>query len=102
MTNNHTMDIPNRDQQHGGIQTVGELSQTIKHAIRQQGRNYHLLTHPEREALDMIAHKIARLLSGDANDPDHWRDIAGYAHTIVRLQAQDDEARKAERSADGP
>lgn len=94
------MDIPNRDQQHGGIQAVGELSQTIKHAIRQQGRNYHLLTPAEREALDMIAHKIARLLSGDSSDPDHWRDIAGYAHTIVRLQLPHDQSTSAEPPVD--
>lgn len=33
-------------------------------------------------ALDMIAHKLARILTGDPTEPDHWHDIAGYA-TIV-------------------
>jgi hypothetical protein len=31
------------------------------------------------EALEMICTKIARILSGNPNDPDHWKDIAGYA-----------------------
>ena len=31
------------------------------------------------EALEMIAHKIARILSGDADYADNWVDIAGYA-----------------------
>lgn len=31
------------------------------------------------EALDMIAAKISRILTGDPNCVDHWADIAGYA-----------------------
>jgi hypothetical protein len=38
----------------------------------------------QREALEMIAHKIARILSGDPNHKDHWEDIAGYAELVVR------------------
>jgi hypothetical protein len=35
---------------------------------------------PEQiEALEMILAKIARIISGDPNHPDHWDDIAGYA-----------------------
>lgn len=30
-------------------------------------------------ALDMIALKLSRILSGQANFKDHWDDIAGYA-----------------------
>lgn len=32
-----------------------------------------------REALDMIAHKIGRLVNGDPSFDDSWADIAGYA-----------------------
>lgn len=32
-----------------------------------------------REALDMIACKLSRILSGQSTHDDHWRDIAGYA-----------------------
>jgi len=32
-----------------------------------------------KEALDMIAHKIGRILAGNPNFHDHWDDIAGYA-----------------------
>ena len=31
------------------------------------------------EALEMICHKIARIVVGDDNHKDHWDDIAGYA-----------------------
>lgn len=41
----------------------------------------------QREALDMICHKLARILNGDPNYADSWVDIAGYAKLVAdRLQ----------------
>jgi len=36
----------------------------------------------QREALEMIAHKIARIINGDPNYADSWVDIAGYAKLV--------------------
>lgn len=36
-----------------------------------------------REALDMMACKLSRILSGQSNVADHWADLAGYA-TLAR------------------
>lgn len=36
-----------------------------------------------REALDMIAHKIGRILNGDHDYADSWDDIAGYARLVA-------------------
>jgi hypothetical protein len=33
----------------------------------------------QQEALDLIAVKLSRILSGDPNHADHWHDVAGYA-----------------------
>lgn len=41
-----------------------------------------VLTHSQQEALDMIFHKIGRILNGDPNHADSWHDIAGYATLI--------------------
>jgi hypothetical protein len=77
--------IINRDHQHGGMEPVGAISQAIKEAMRIHGSNCTRLTPGEREALDMIAHKIARILSGnDPHDVEHWTDLAGYAHAAMR------------------
>ena len=74
-----TVDIPNRDEQHGGMEAVGCVSQSVKESMR-LSRNWELLSPGEKEALDIVAHKIGRVLSGDnPHDPEHWRDIAGYA-----------------------
>jgi hypothetical protein len=42
-------------------------------------RHPYVLIPVHREALDMIALKLSRILSGQANFKDHWDDIAGYA-----------------------
>ena len=42
------------------------------------------LTDVEKEAIDMILHKIARVIAGDPHFEDHWSDIAGYA-TLVPI-----------------
>lgn len=36
-----------------------------------------------KEALAMIASKLARIFSGGPNCAEHWRDIAGYAMLVA-------------------
>ncbi len=45
-------------------------------------QNWFDLSYDQKEALDMIQHKIARILNGDPNYADSWHDIAGYASLI--------------------
>ena len=64
--------------------THGDFAQTADVAVRlMQVLNLpHDMTKSQVHALDMISVKLARIVSGDPNHVDHWRDIAGYA-TIV-------------------
>jgi hypothetical protein len=41
------------------------------------------LSRSQKESLDMIAHKIGRILNGDPNYADSWVDIAGYAKLVA-------------------
>ena len=42
------------------------------------------------EALEMIAHKIGRILNGDPHYADSWVDIAGYAKLVAdRLEGRE-------------
>jgi hypothetical protein len=41
--------------------------------------NWPTMSDDQRETLEMLAHKMGRILSGDPNHADHWLDIAGYA-----------------------
>lgn len=47
----------------------------------------------EREALNMIINKIARIVNGDPHYSDNWRDIAGYA-TLVADRIDSDNKNK--------
>jgi hypothetical protein len=41
------------------------------------------------EALEMIVHKIGRIVNGNPDVTDHWVDIAGYATLIAdRLEGR--------------
>lgn len=40
------------------------------------------------EALNMIAHKLARITNGDPHYDDSWRDVAGYAQLVANRLAK--------------
>lgn len=53
------------------------ISQQIKDLLDSHGAKK---LHPvHREAVDMFALKLSRILSGKSMTKDHWDDIAGYA-----------------------
>jgi len=41
------------------------------------------LAFDQREALDMIVHKMGRIINGNPDKVDSWRDIAGYATLVA-------------------
>jgi hypothetical protein len=48
------------------------------------------------EALEMICHKMGRILNGDPNYEDSWVDIAGYATLVAyRLRKENEPAVEA-------
>lgn len=67
-----------RGNQHGKFADNARFSQIVKSVMRDY-KSWNFLSNEKREALEMIAHKISRILAGDSNHADHWRDIAGYA-----------------------
>ena len=67
-----------REKTHGSFADVAAMSQQIKAAMS-MSKNWLVLNTAQREALEQIAMKIARVLSGDRNYRDHWEDIGGYA-----------------------
>ena len=70
--------IAARAKTHGDFANVARVSQNLRSFFREQPRHDDL-TFEQAEALDGIATKIARILSGDPGFKDHWNDIAGYA-----------------------
>lgn len=72
-----------RQQTHGYFPDVATTSQNIKYALELEPE-WDKLSNHQREALTVIAQKIARILNGNPNEPDHWHDIAGYATLVEK------------------
>ena len=73
--------LEERRETHGNFQLHAEISQRLKDFMREYD-SFHDLDHDQTEALEMIQHKIARILNGNPNEPDHWLDISGYAKLV--------------------
>lgn len=69
-----------RESTHGDYGQTAEIAQDLKSIIR--AHNIGSLDSAQCESLDLICTKIARIISGNADEPDHWKDIAGYADLV--------------------
>ena len=70
---------------HGDYTDHAEITQGLKYVMA-GARNWDRLTAVQRETLEMVAHKIGRILAGDPTFKDHWDDIEGYVRlTVERL-----------------
>lgn len=78
----YTSEILNeRQKTHGSFDDNARLCQRFRSFLRAEP-GWDKLSDTQREALDMIAHKMARILAGDPNFKDHWTDICGYSKLI--------------------
>jgi hypothetical protein len=73
-----------RSKTHGDFRENGRIMQLLKENIRATV-NWKQLPNEQKEALEMIAHKIGRICTGNPNEPDHWKDIAGYATLVENI-----------------
>lgn len=76
--------IEERETAHGDYHLQATFAQALKQEFHQH-EGWKKLNYEQRESLDMIAVKISRILNGNPNDADHWRDIAGYATLTTNL-----------------
>lgn len=71
-----------RDERYGGFENVSSVSQGLKDIVFL--RTTHEWSHAQAEAMEMILHKVARLVCGGPDHVDSWVDIAGYANLGAR------------------
>lgn len=76
-----SMTLADRGRQYGDFPGHAKITQGIKREM-QRGRQWSALADHQREALEMIAHKIGRILNGNPNYKDSWHDIVGYAKLV--------------------
>ena len=85
---------------------MSDEADSIEHVLAQRGRRYGVFTRHAaitqamkgiaraapswddcdddmQEAIEMILHKIGRILNGDPSYADSWVDIAGYAKLVA-------------------
>lgn len=71
-----------RGQVYGPFMDNAALAQEIKDAMRRHS-GWSQLPMDARESLDMIAYKIARIVTGSWQHVDNWDDIGGYARLVA-------------------
>ena len=71
-----------RGTRYGKFKNHAAITQGLK-AVMFNSRLDLELAADQREALEMIAHKIGRIINGDPDYADSWIDIAGYATLVA-------------------
>ena len=78
-----------RGSRYGAFIKHAVITQRLK-AVMADTPNWIALNDDMVEALEMVAHKIGRILNGDPTYADSWVDIAGYAQLVAdRLQGKE-------------
>lgn len=79
MSVNETLD--QREKTYGSFIGHSNISQALKSQMKCTN-GWSKLQPDQRECLEMIQHKIARILNGDPCYTDSWHDIQGYAKLV--------------------
>lgn len=74
--------LAERGSRYGSFVGHSEITQGIKRTM-QAAPKWQALSDDQREALEMVAHKIGRILNGDPNYHDSWHDIIGYTKLVA-------------------
>lgn len=73
--------LAERGTRYGEFSDHARITQNIKRAM-ENSKNWSMLDDDMRESLEMIAHKIGRILNGDPEYVDSWHDIIGYTKLV--------------------
>jgi Domain of unknown function (DUF6378) len=84
MADTLTQTLTERGNRYGPFVGHAEVTQHLKAYYRDQlavrGKT---MAADQYEAMDMIMHKIGRIVNGDPDYDDSWVDIAGYAQLVA-------------------
>lgn len=71
-----------RGARYGTFKNHARIAQSIKRGMI-DSPNWETLSDDKKQALEVIADKIARMLNGDPEYHDNWHDIIGYAKLVA-------------------
>jgi uncharacterized protein (UPF0297 family) len=75
--------LAERGSRYGEFPDHAAITQDIKGAMQGHG-GWENLADDQKEALEMVAHKIGRIINGDPNYIDSWTDIIGYVRLVEK------------------
>lgn len=75
--------LEQRGNQYGEFSEHARITQNIKDAMK-DSPNWLALPPEMKESLEMLAHKMGRILNGNPFYKDSWVDIEGYTHLITQ------------------
>lgn len=81
-TNSIDSTLAARGNRYGIFTGHASITQALKNVMYCTD-NWSKLSSDQKEALDMIQHKIGRILNGDPDYHDSWHDIVGYAKLVA-------------------
>jgi hypothetical protein len=82
--NDITNVLEERGARYGKFTGHAEVTQMLKTVIASAlNKRNRTLAPDQQEALDMVCHKIGRIVNGDPDYADSWVDIAGYAKLVA-------------------
>lgn len=83
-TTNVDKTLDARAEMYGKFKDGATLMQSIKRVLADHAAKHgKTFADDQWEALEMIVHKMGRIVNGDPDVTDHWLDIAGYATLIA-------------------
>lgn len=82
--NNIEKTLEERGNRYGTFTGHAEVTQGLKRFMANElAKRNKVLADDQWEALEMVAHKIGRIINGDPDYADSWIDIAGYAKLVA-------------------
>lgn len=85
--------LAERGARYGDFPEHAFITQELKRTLH-DNVNWFELADDQKEALDMVMHKIGRILNGDPNYIDSWTDIIGYTRLVEKRLIDEQEAIK--------
>lgn len=73
--------LKERHGRYGRFLEHAQITQALKGIVYEYGG--HKLAPDQLEALEMICHKMGRILNGDPDYADSWTDISGYSKLVA-------------------
>lgn len=74
--------LKERGSRYGNFMQQAQIERALR-CVLESTEGWENLAADQKSAIEMVCVKLARILNGDPNYDDNWRDIAGYAQLIV-------------------